>query len=144
MFPDAGIPVVQLSLDSTQPAQYHFNFAKLLAPLRKNGVLILGSGNMVHNLGMVALRDGNFSTPFGFDWALEANALFKKLINENRFKELADYKALGDAVQLAVPTPEHYLPMLFALSLKQEPEVLTYFNDKPVAGSLTMTSFKIG
>ena len=144
IFPDAGIPVIQLSLDSSLQAQDHYNLAKKLMPLREKGVLILGSGNMVHNLGMVAPDGGNFNTPFGFDWALEANAHFKNLIDENRFQELADYKSLGSAVRLAVPTPEHYLPMLYALSLKQEDEALTYFNDTAIAGSITMTSFKIG
>jgi 4,5-DOPA dioxygenase extradiol len=144
MFPGADVPVVQLSLDRTLNAQYHYNLAKELAPLRKKGVLILGSGNMVHNLGMVSLRHGDLNTPFGFDWAIEANSLFKRLIDDNRVKELADYQNLGTAVRLAVPTPEHFLPMLYVLALKQENESLTYFNDKAVGGSLTMTSFIIG
>jgi len=144
MFPDADIPVVQLSLDLTRPARYHFDIAKGMNTLRKKGVLILASGNMVHNLRMVTLKSSDFNAQFGFDWAIEANELFKTLIDENRFKELADYKNLGEAVQLAIPTPEHYVPMLYALALKKDGEALTYFNDKPIAGSLTMTSFKIG
>lgn len=144
MFPDAGIPVVQLSLDRTQQGNYHYNLAKELGSLRKKGVLIIGSGNMVHNLGMIALKGDDINTPFGFDWALDANALFKKMIEENRVGELANYRGLGPTVQLAVPTAEHYLPMLYALALKQENEALIYFNDKAIAGSLTMTSFKIG
>ena len=144
MYPDADIPVVQLSLDYTKPSPYHLTIAKELTPLREKGVLIVGSGNMVHNLGMVALQNDDFNTPFGFDWALEASALFKTLIDEGRFNELADYKRLGHAVQLAIPTPEHYLPMLYAIALKHENEALTYFNDKAIAGSITMTSFKIG
>ncbi len=146
MYPAADVPVVQLSLDYTQPAQYHYDLAKELAPLRRKGVLILGSGNMVHNLRLVRLVSGSvedFNRPYGFDWALEANELFKKLINEDRHRELANYKSLGSAVQLAVPTPEHYLPMLYALGLKEERDSITYFNDKPLAGSLTMTSLKI-
>ncbi|MCL4505634.1 MAG: 4,5-DOPA dioxygenase extradiol [Chloroflexi bacterium] len=146
MFPDADVPVVQMSLDYTQPAQYHYDLAKELAPLRRKGVLILGSGNMVHNLRRVALVSGtveDFNRPYGFDWAIEANELFKKLIDENHHRELANYKSLGKAVQLAVPTLEHYLPMLYALGLKAEDEAITYFNDKPLAGSLTMTSLKI-
>jgi 4,5-DOPA dioxygenase extradiol len=85
----------------------------------------------------------DFKEPFGLDWAIEANELFKKLIDENNYQALIDYPALGRAVQLAVPTPEHYLPMLYALALKQEDETISYFNDKPLAGSLTMTSLKI-
>jgi 4,5-DOPA dioxygenase extradiol len=145
MYPQADIPVVQLSLDYTRPGREHYELAKELAPLRKQGVLILGSGNMVHNLRLVRLKDGweSFNEPFAFDWALEADALFKKLIAENDHRRLADYEALGPAVQLAVPTPEHYLPLLYALALKEEDESITYFNDKPLAGSLTMTSLII-
>jgi 4,5-DOPA dioxygenase extradiol len=102
---------------------------------------------MVHNLRRVVIKNGDvsdFNRPFGLDWALEANALLKKLIAEKKFKDLANYQALGPAVQLAVPTPEHYLPMLYALALKGEDEELTFFNDQAVAGSLTMTSFVIG
>jgi 4,5-DOPA dioxygenase extradiol len=85
----------------------------------------------------------DFNKPFGFDWAIEANELFKQLINDNRHDKLIDYQALGKSAQLAVPTPEHYLPMLYALALKREDESVTFFNDVPVAGSLTMTSFVI-
>jgi 4,5-DOPA dioxygenase extradiol len=144
MFPDADIPVVQLSLDRTQEARYHYNLAMELLPLRKSGILIIGSGNLVHNLMMVTLKDADFNTPFGFDWAIEANALLKQLIIENRFEELADYRNFGNAVRRAVPTPEHYLPMLYPLALREKNEPLTFFNDKAVAGSITMTSFKIG
>lgn len=147
MFPEADIPLIQLSMDYTQPAQAHYDLAKELAPLRDKGVLILGSGNMVHNLRRVVLRGGgvsDFNRPFGLDWAIEANELFKKLIDENRHQELIHYQSLGPAVQLAVPTPEHYTPMIYALALRQKDEPLAYFNDKPLAGSLTMTSFMIG
>jgi len=146
MFPDADIPVVQLSLDYTKPAQYHYDLARELAPLRKKGVLILGSGNIVHNLRLAVIRGNSlsdFNKPYGFDWALEANELFKKLIDENRHDELVQYQSLGEAVRLAVPTPEHYLPVLYTLGLKEESESVAYFNDKPLAGSLTMTSLII-
>ena len=146
MFPEANVPVVQMSLDYTQPAQYHYDLAKELAPLRQEEVLIIGSGNIVHNLRRVVLKGNNlsdFNTPFGLPWAIEANDLFKKFINENRHAELVDYHSLGEAVQLAVPTPEHYLPMLYVIALRQEGEIITYFNDKPLAGSLTMTSIII-
>jgi len=146
MYPQADIPVVQLSMDYAQPAQFHYDLSKELAPLRSQGVLILGSGNMVHNLRRVVLKSNNlndFNAPFGLDWAIEANELLKKLINEGRHTELIDYLALGTAVQLAVPTPEHYLPMLYVLALKEANDTVTYFNDYPIAGSLTMTSFVI-
>ncbi len=146
MYPQADIPVVQLSMDYSKPAGFHYDLGRELAPLRRQGVLILGSGNMVHNLRLVVLPGNDFSKfnqPFGLDWALEASAIMKKLIDEDRHAELVNYPALGRAVQLAVPTPEHYLPMLYALALKEEGETLTYFNDVPLAGSLTMTSFII-
>jgi 4,5-DOPA dioxygenase extradiol len=147
MFPAADLPVVQLSLDYTKSTKEHYAIGRDLASLRDKGILIVGSGNMVHNLGQVEVHgDGlrDFNRPFGFPWAIEANDLFKKLINENRHEELLDYQALGDAVQLAIPTPEHFLPLLYVLALKQKGEKIAYFNDKPLAGSLTMTSFTIG
>jgi len=147
MVPQADIPVVQLSLDYTRPAPEHYDLAKGLAPLRREGVLIIGSGNMVHNLRRIAWpSDGpaTMSDPYGFDWALEANHFLKTLIDERRHAELADYRSLGPAVQMAIPTPEHYLPLLYALALQQPDEPLTYFNDQAVMGSLTMTSLVIG
>jgi len=147
MFPAADLPVVQLSLDYTRSAKEHFAIGRELAGLRDQGILIVGSGNMVHNLGRVEVQgDGlrDFNRPFGFAWAIEANDLFKKLINEERHEGLADYQALGDAVQMAVPTPEHFLPLLYILALKQKGEKIVYFNDKLLAGSISMTSFIIG
>jgi 4,5-DOPA dioxygenase extradiol len=143
MFPAADIPVVELSLNYKEPAQYHYDVAKQLLPLREEGVLIIGSGNMVHNLGMVALNSDNFNESFGFYWALEANDTFKKLIAEDKYQKLIDYRSLGSAVRMAVPTPEHYLPVLYAIALRQEDETVSFFNDKPVAGSISMTSFII-
>ncbi|HTB32501.1 MAG TPA: class III extradiol ring-cleavage dioxygenase, partial [Bacteroidia bacterium] len=139
MYPNADVPVIQLSLDYTKPAQWHFELAKELAFLRKKGVLIIGSGNIVHNLGLVNWKDDNT-----FDWAMEANDTVKKLINARDFQSLGKYGTLGRSMQLAVPTPEHYLPLLYSLALKGENENLSYFNDKIVMGSISMTSLKIG
>ncbi|HQV71245.1 MAG: 4,5-DOPA dioxygenase extradiol [Anaerolineae bacterium] len=144
MFPDADVPVIQLSLDYRRPAQYHYDLAKELAPLREKGVLIVGSGNIVHNLRRVALPpNGDFNQPYAFDWALEARDIVRKKLDGRDHTGLVDYAALGQAIQLAVPTPEHYLPMLYAIALQRESESITYFNDVPVAGSLTMTSLLI-
>lgn len=145
MYPKADIPVVQLSLDYTKTPKDHYNLAKELASLRKQGVLILGSGNIVHNLRRVVLPGGwgDFNQPFGLDWALEASDLLKKLILEDNHAALINYPELGTAVQLAIPTPEHYLPLLYILALKQDEEIIDLFNDKPLAGSLTMTSLLI-
>lgn len=146
MFPAADLPVVQLSLDYTKSAIEHYNMGREMANLRDRGILILGSGNMVHNLERVEVsHDGrrDFNRSFGFDWAIEANNLFKKLIDEDRSAELADFRSLGHAAQMAVPSPEHFLPLLYALALKQKGEKITYFNDKLLAGSIAMTSFTV-
>ncbi len=142
LYPKANIPVIQLSLDYFQTPQYHYELAQELKSLREKGVLIIGSGNMVHNLGMVESKKLNES--FAFEWAEIANNKFKKLILDGNHKELINFKNLGKEVQLAIPTPEHYLPLLYILGLKSEKEAVKFFNDKPVAGSLTMTSVQIG
>jgi 4,5-DOPA dioxygenase extradiol len=147
MFPAADIPVVQMSLDVGLHPREHMALAQELAALRRRGVLILGSGNMVHNLRRITLPPGateGFNTRYGLDWALEARETFKTLIDDGRFDRLAEYDSLGRAVQLAVPTPEHYLPMLYSLGLKDDGDDITYFNDYAMAGSLTMTSMVIG
>ena len=143
MFPDADVPVVQLSLDHFKPTQFHYDLAKELAKLREQGILIVGSGNMVHNLGMVAWDNWD-TTGFGYDWALEANEKMKKFISNNDHQQLINYRMQGKAFDLAIPTAEHYLPLLYALAVKEEDEKTVFFNDKPVAGSITMTSLKIG
>lgn len=142
MYPDANIPVLQLSIDYNQPAQYHYDLAKQLAALRKRGVLIMGSGNMVHNLGMVAWD--KLDQSYGFDWAIEMNELFKKKIEEKDHASLIDYLKLNAAAKLAIPTPDHYYPLIYTLGLQEEKDNISFFNDKPMAGSLTMTSVKIG
>lgn len=144
MFPDADVPVVQLSLDYDAEPKRHFEIGAQLAPLRREGVLVVASGNIVHNLGMMELRGDDFNEPFGFDWAVEADRKFRALATKRSYKELFDYQSLGRPAQLAVPTPEHYLPMLYILALRGEDEPLKWFNDQPVAGSLTMTSFVVG
>ncbi len=141
MFPDADVPVVQMSLDYSKPAQLHYDLAKELSTLRERGVLIVGSGNMVHNLGLIAWD--SIDAEFGYDWALEASERMKKFIIKDDHHQLIEYRSQGKAFDLAIPTPEHYLPLLYALALKEEDEKITFFNDKPVAGSLTMTSLKI-
>jgi len=143
MYPEANIPVLQLSIDYSKGPQYHFDLAKELYELRKKGVLIIGSGNMVHNLRMVAW-DKMEEPGFGFDWALKMNDTFKNLIIQGDFKPLIHYESLGTEGRLAIPTPEHYLPLLYTLALKDKQDEILFFNDRAVAGSLTMTSVKIG
>jgi 4,5-DOPA dioxygenase extradiol len=143
LYPEADIRVIQLSLDYLQSPQYHYDLSKELSSLRRKGVLIIGSGNMVHNLGMVSW-DKMEEPGYGYDWAIEANEKMKKFILSNDHKSLINYKLQGSAFNLAIPTPEHYLPLLYSLALKEENESIEIFNDKAVAGSLTMTSIKIG
>lgn len=142
LYPKADVPVVQLSLDYYQGPEYHYELARELSFLREKGVLIVGSGNLVHNLQMLAW-DKIEEAGFGFDWAIEANETIKGLIAKRDHKGLFAYQSLGTALKLAVPTPEHYLPMLYAVALQGKDEEVTFFNDKPVGGSLTMTSLKI-
>jgi len=143
LYPKADVPVIQMSLDYYQSPQYHYELAKELASLRNKGVLIIGSGNIVHNLGMVAWDKLNADN-YGYDWAVEASEKMKKYILDGNHKELIDYKSQGKAFNLAIPTPEHYLPLLYMLALKEENEKLSLFNDKTVGGSLSMISLKIG
>jgi 4,5-DOPA dioxygenase extradiol len=142
MYPDAKIPVLQLSIDYTKPAQFHYELAKELYSLRKKGVLIMGSGNMVHNLRMISWQNMN-NAGFGYDWALTMNDRFKQIISSGDCHPLIHYETLGTEARLAIPTPEHYLPLLYSLGLKGSKDEVSFFNDKAVAGSLTMTSVKI-
>jgi 4,5-DOPA dioxygenase extradiol len=142
MYPDAKIPVLQLSIDYTKGPEYHYSLAKELYNLRKKGVLIIGSGNMVHNLRMVSWQNMN-NPGFGYDWALKMNDTFKQLITDGDHKPLINYESLGAEAKLAIPTPEHYLPLLYSLGLKGNKDHVSFFNDKAVAGSLTMTSVLI-
>jgi 4,5-DOPA dioxygenase extradiol len=143
LYPKADVPVIQMSLDYYQNAQYHYELAKELAALREKGVLIIGSGNMVHNLGMMAWEKLN-ADEYGFDWALEARQKMKQYMLSGDFKQLINYKSQGKAFDLSIPSPEHFLPLLYVLSLKEEKESLSLFNDKAIAGSIAMTSVKIG
>ncbi|MFL5807968.1 MAG: 4,5-DOPA dioxygenase extradiol [Flavisolibacter sp.] len=142
MYPEANIPVLQLSIDYTKPPQYHYDLAKELFDLRKKGVLIFGSGNMVHNLRMVAWDKLN-EAEYGYDWAIKMNERFKELIIEGMHDELINFQGLGREAQLAIPTAEHYLPLLYTLGLQSKTDVASFFNDKAVGGSLTMTSVKL-
>lgn len=143
MYPDANIPVLQLSIDYNQGIQYHYELAKELYSLRKKGVLILGSGNMVHNLRMLAWN--RLDVPgYGFDWAHEINSQFKKLIADGNHQALVNYQAIHKDIHLAIPTLEHYLPLIYSLGIQGKNEDVLFFNDVAVGGSLTMTSVKFG
>lgn len=142
LYPQADVPVIQMSIDYTQPASYHYELAKELAKLRHKGVLIIGSGNIVHNLRMVSWQ--HLNSNYGFNWAIEANNKMKAFILDGNHQALIDFRKQGKAFDLAIPTPEHYLPLIYSLALQDKQDEVMLFNDSPVGGSLSMTSLKIG
>ncbi|MNK50162.1 LigB family dioxygenase [compost metagenome] len=143
LYPNADVPIIQMSIDYTQPAAYHYEIAQQLNTLRKKGVLIIGSGNMVHNLRMVAW-DKLDTAGYAYEWATIANEKMKQFIQNGNHQALIDFRKQGKEFDLAIPTPEHYLPLIYTLGLQEKNDELFLFNDNSVAGSLTMTSLKIG
>ncbi len=142
LFPNADVPVIQLSLDYSLTPQQHYELAAQLKRLREKGVLIIGSGNIVHNLRRVDFSKIN--EHYGYDWAIEADEKMKQWILEDDHKSLINFKNQGSAFDLSIPTPEHYLPLLYTLALKDEKDDTTLFNDSPLGGSISMTSVKFG
>ncbi len=136
MFPKADIPVFQMSIDYYKPLQFHFDLGKELASLRSKGVLIIGSGNVVHNLRQVRWQEN--AKPF--DWAIEFDELVKKSIEDNNPKPLLEYQALGQIANLAHPTNEHYLPLIYTLGLRETSDQFQFFNDSIDMGSMSMRS----
>lgn len=143
MYPNADVPVVQFSIDRRKGPNCHYELAKELSFLRRKGVLIVGSGNMIHNLRVIAWNKMNESE-YGYDWAHEADFKLKNIINGGDFKELVNYSKQGGEMEMAVPTPEHFIPLLYTLGLKEETDQLSWFNDKLVLGSISMASLLIG
>jgi 4,5-DOPA dioxygenase extradiol len=139
MFPDADVPVVQLSLDGTQPAAFHYELGGRLAPLRDRGVLVVGSGNVVHNLQVYGRRPG--VEPF--DWAVRFEAEVRRLLDAGEHRPLIAYETLGADARLAVPTPEHYLPLLYVIG-PAGGEPVSYPMDGIEGGSISMLSVRIG
>lgn len=143
MYPEADIPVIQLSIDSTKPPQYHFELAQKLSKLREKGILIIGSGNIVHNLRMIDWKNIDV-VGAGWDWAIEAREKTNNWLLDGDFNNLIDYKKMGTELQYAIPTPDHFLPLIYTLALKEKSENLSLFNDELIGGSLSMTSVRIG
>jgi 4,5-DOPA dioxygenase extradiol len=140
MYPDADIPVLQLSMDYTKGPQFHYELARELEALRRKGVLIIGSGNMVHNLRILDWHKPDA----GYDWAVEINEKFKQLITDRDHQSLIRYEGLGQAGKLSIPTPDHYLPLLYVLGLQNDRDKVSFFNDYLTMGSISMTSVKFG
>jgi 4,5-DOPA dioxygenase extradiol len=142
MYPEADIPVVQLSIDYNKSAEYHFNLAKNLASLRLKGILIIGSGNIVHNLSKVDFE--NIETyDYGYDWAKRVQKKINECILDKNFEALLDYLKQGTDFDLSIPTPEHFLPLIYILGLCEKDEKIELFNGALVGGSISMTSLKI-
>jgi 4,5-DOPA dioxygenase extradiol len=138
MYPDADIPVVQLALDTHRSPAEHFALARSLRPLREEGVLVLGSGNIVHNLRLVRWEDN------ADDWAVQFDAKVAQRIEQQDDDALIGYRALGPGAALAVPTDEHYLPLLYALALRDPGEAVRFFAEGVTLGSISMRSVQIG
>jgi 4,5-DOPA dioxygenase extradiol len=138
MFPEADVPVVQLSLDKRKAPAFHYELGRELIGLRKKGVLILGSGNIVHNLSEIAWEDK------AYDWALEFDAQIKALILRGDHQVIMEPAKLGPSAHLAVPTLEHYLPLLYVLGAQHKADGVAFFTEKVTLGSMSMRSVRIG
>jgi 4,5-DOPA dioxygenase extradiol len=139
-YPDAGIPVVQLSMDGTKPALFHYELARRLAPLREEGILVVGSGNVVHNLMLMRREEGAFA----FDWAKRFNEKVRHALATRDHMALIAFERMGDDARLSVPTSEHYLPLLYIAALQAEGETMRFAVDGYEAGSLGMLSAVAG
>ncbi len=138
MYPAADIPIVQLSLDTSQPGSFHYALARELAPLRDEGVLVMASGNMVHNLRLFSFHDQKPAP-----WAAACDATLRERILARDHESLMKYDSLGPDARLAVPTPEHYFPLLYALALQEAAEPTSFFNER-VQSAISMTSVLVG
>jgi 4,5-DOPA dioxygenase extradiol len=141
VYPNADVPVLQLSIDETKPPSFHFELGKKLAALRDDGVLIAGSGNIVHNLEAYAWGRQVQET---FDWAARFESTAREKMQAGDFAPLIDYEQMGRDAQLSIPTPEHYLPLLYVLGTKQDGEAITFPIEGVDGGSISMLSVQIG
>ena len=141
VYPDADVPVVQLSIDEAQPASVHFEIGRRLAPLRAEGILIVGSGNLVHNLHAYAWGR---HMPDPYDWAIRFEEEAKQMMIAGEYKPLIDYESLGPEAMLSIPTPDHYLPLLYVIGSRQEGEVITFPIEGVDGGSISMLTAKVG
>jgi 4,5-DOPA dioxygenase extradiol len=141
VYPQADIPVVQLSIDETQPAGFHYQLGRRLAPLRDEGVLIVGSGNLVHNLHAYAWGR-HVVEPF--DWAVRFEQQARDIILAGEHKPLVDYERMGRDAALSVPTPDHFLPLLYVLATRQQGEAVSFPVEGVDGGSISMLAVRIG
>jgi 4,5-DOPA dioxygenase extradiol len=141
VYPDADVPVVQLSLDETQPPAFHYELGRRLAPLRDEGVLVIGSGNLVHNLHAYAWGR---HVPEPYDWAVRFETRAKELIAAGEHAPLVDYESLGKDALLSAPTPEHYLPLLVVLGTRGAGEPASFPVEGIDGGSVSMLAVRLG
>ena len=141
VYPDADIPVVQLSIDESQPASFHFEIGRKLAPLRSENILIVGSGNLVHNLHAYAWGR---HMPDPYDWAVRFETEAKEMMLAGEYKPLIDYEKLGREALLSIPTPDHYLPLLYVIATRQQGERVTFPIEGVDGGSISMLSVQVG
>lgn len=141
VYPEADIPVLQLSIDETQPATWHFNLARQLAPLREENVLVMGSGNLVHNLHTYGWGKREVQP---YDWAIRFEARARETMAAGNFEPLINYESLGRDAMLSAPTPDHYLPLLYVLAQHQPGEVISFPVDGFDGGSISMLTVKVG
>ncbi len=142
VFPDADVPVVQLSINENEPGESHYRLGRMLMPLRDEGVLVIGSGNIVHNLHAYAWGSHDVVEPF--DWALRFESKARELMLEGDHAPLVDYETLGPDAMLSAPTPDHYLPLLYILGLQREDDKVTFPVEGFDGGSISMLSVMIG
>ena len=141
VYPDADIPVVQLSIDENKPASFHFEIGRKLAPLREEGILVLGSGNLVHNLHAYAWGR---HMPDPYDWAVRFERDAKEMMVAGEYQPLIEYEKLGPEALLSIPTPDHYLPMLYVIATKQQGEIITFPIEGVDGGSISMLTVQVG
>lgn len=143
LYPQADVPVIQLSMDYRKGPQFHYKLGSLLGELRHKGILVIGSGNIVHNLARVDWQNLH-KEDHGYDWAYEARERINRAITSGDYSVLLDFEKHSKALQLAIPTPDHFFPLLYILGIKEKNEDLSFFNDQLIGGSISMTSLKIG
>jgi len=141
VFPDAEIPVVQLSIDERQPPQFHYKLGKRLGALREEGILIIGSGNLVHNLHAYAWGSSGAQP---FDWAVRFEEQIRQLLLSGQDEQIVDYVNLGQDARLSVPTPDHYLPLLYVLGLRREQDQVSFPVQGVDGGSVSMLAVQLG
>jgi 4,5-DOPA dioxygenase extradiol len=141
VYPEADIPVVQLSIDETQPPAFHYEIGRKLAALRGEGVLVVGSGNLVHNLHAYAWGR---HVPEPYDWAIRFESEAKRLLLAGDHQPLVDYESLGRDALLSIPTPDHYLPLLYVIGARQRDDAVTFPVEGIDGGSVSMLTVRVG